>query len=70
MTLPSASSLLIGIVAGAFGMAYFIYGKRQMKFMPMIAGVLLCIYPYLTDSLAWLCAIGVALLVAPFLIDF
>jgi hypothetical protein len=70
MTGMSANSLLVGILAGAFGMAYFIYGKRQMKFMFMIAGVLLCIYPYLTDSLLWLCVIGVALLAAPFLVDF
>jgi hypothetical protein len=64
------NSLIIGFIAGAFGMAYFMYGKRQMKFVPMISGVLLCIYPYLTDSLTWLCVIGVALLVAPFVIDF
>ena len=66
----SANSLLVGIIAGAFGMAYFIYGKRQMKFMFMIAGVLLCVYPYLTESLVWLCVVGVALLAAPFLADF
>jgi hypothetical protein len=51
-------------------MAYFIYGKRQAKFVPMIAGVLLCVYPYFTDSLLWLSGIGALLLVAPFLIDF
>jgi hypothetical protein len=34
-------------------MAYFVYGKRQTKFTPMIAGVMLCIYPYFIDSLLW-----------------
>lgn len=64
------NSFVIGIFAGAIGMGYFIYGKRQAKFAPMIAGVLLCIYPYFTESLLWLCVIGALLLVAPFLIDF
>jgi len=64
------NSLVVGIIAGAIGMGYFIYGKRQAKFTPLLAGVLLCIYPYFTDSLLWLSVIGLALVVAPFLVDF
>ncbi len=68
--MPSATSLFFGIMAGAVGMAYFIYGKRQRRFAPMLAGVLLCVYPYFTDSLLWLGLIGAVLVAAPFLIDF
>ena len=57
------------MIAGAFGVGYFMYGKKQSKFTPMIAGVLLCIYPYFTDNLVLLLVIGVALLAAPFVID-
>jgi hypothetical protein len=64
------NSLVAGIIAGAVGVGYFIYGKRQTKFVPMLAGVLLCIYPYFTDSLLWLSVIGLALAAAPFLVDF
>lgn len=64
------NSFVVGIIAGAFGVGYFIYGKRQTKAAPMLAGVLLCIYPYFTDNLFWLCVIGILLLVAPFLVDF
>ena len=64
------NSLIVGIIAGAIGMGYFIYGKRQARFAPLLAGILLCIYPYFTDSLLWLSVIGVALVVAPFLVDF
>ena len=63
------NSLIIGIVAGAFGAAYFMYGKRQMKVVPMASGVLLCVYPYFTDNLFWLSVIGLVLLAAPFVID-
>ena len=63
-------SLLIGMIAGVFGVAYFIYGKRQAKLVPLIAGVLLCVYPYFFESVLWLCIVGIALLAAPFLIDY
>ena len=64
------NSLIVGLIAGAIGVGYFIYGKRQAKFTPLLAGVLLCIYPYFTDSLLWLTVIGLALVAAPFLVDF
>ncbi|MFN0039508.1 MAG: hypothetical protein ACKVP2_08370 [Burkholderiales bacterium] len=60
-------NLLVGLVTGAFGMAYFVYGKRQTRFVPMIAGVLLCVYPYFVQNLFWSLAIGALLLATPFL---
>ena len=63
------NSFVFGILAGAIGAGYFVYGKRQTKVVPMAAGVLLCIYPYFTDNLVLLLVIGVALLAAPFVID-
>jgi len=62
-------SLAFGFLAGAFGVAYFIYGRRQLKWVPMSAGALLCVYPYFTDDLVWLCVIGAALVAAPFVVD-
>lgn len=61
---------MFGVIAGAVGMGYFVYGKRQMKWVPMMSGLALCIYPYFTESLLWLCVFGVLLMAAPFLIDF
>jgi hypothetical protein len=46
------------------------YGRRQTRFAPVLSGIALCAYPYFTDSLLWLCAIGVVLIIAPFLTDF
>ena len=63
-------SLVFGIIAGAIGVGYFIYGRRQTKFVPLIAGMLLCVYPYFTDSVLWLSVIGLVLVAAPFVIDF
>ena len=64
------SSLWFSVVAGAIGMGYFIYGKRQAKYVPMIAGVLLCVYPYFVESLLALSVIGLLLVAAPFLTDY
>ena len=66
----SATGLTIGVVTGAVGMGYFVYGKRQARYAAMISGFVLCVYPYFVDSVLWLCVIGVALAAAPFLIDF
>ena len=63
------NSLIVGMIAGAFGIGYFIYGRKQQKLVPMLAGVLLCIYPYFTENLFVLIAVGVALLAAPFVIQ-
>lgn len=64
------NELIAGLVAGVFGMAYFVYGKRQTKIAPMVCGVALCVYPYFVDSLVWLCVLGAVLLVVPFVTDF
>jgi len=64
------TTLAIGILTGAVGMGYFIYGKRQTKFAPLLAGMMLCVYPYFIDSVLWLVVIGVVLMAAPFLLDF
>lgn len=64
------AGMIAGMIAGVFGTAYFVYGKRQPKFAPMICGVALCVYPYFIDNLVWLCVIGAVLLVVPFVTDY
>jgi hypothetical protein len=63
------STLVIGIITGAFGVGYIVYGRRQTKFVPLVAGIFLCAYPYFIDSAVWLCLVGALLLAAPFVID-
>lgn len=62
--------LIIGVIAGAFGMGYFVYGKKQGLFMPMVCGAALCVYPYVVSGLLLSCLVGVLLLVLPFLIRY
>jgi uncharacterized membrane protein YeaQ/YmgE (transglycosylase-associated protein family) len=58
--------LILGVITGAFGMAYFVYGKKQGLFVPMVAGAALCVYPYFIDSLWLTILVGVVLLALPF----
>jgi len=63
-------NLLFGFVAGAIGVGYLAYGRRQRKLVTVIAGVLLCVYPYFVEGWLWLSVVGALLLAAPFVIDF
>jgi dolichol kinase len=65
-----STSLIIGVLTGAFGVGYFIYGKRQQQIVPLLAGILLCIYPYFVDNLIISLVIAAVLLIAPFFIRF
>ena len=67
--MPSGAQLLIGLIAGIFGIAYLSYGKRQGKLVHLISGLLLCVYPYFLESVLWLSVVGILLLAAPFFID-
>ncbi len=46
------TTLAIGLVSGLIGFAYFMYGKKQKKVVPLAAGLIMCTVPYLvTDNL-------------------
>jgi len=65
--MPSASTVFVGILTGALGLSYFVYGKRQERIGFLAAGVCLCIYPYLVDGVVLQVLIGLGLLAAPVL---
>jgi hypothetical protein len=67
--MPSAITLFVGVVSGAVGVAYFVYGKRQQRIAFLAAGVGLCVYPYLVDGPFLLILTGLVLLAGPFLVD-
>ena len=61
-------TLIASIFLGVIGSGYFMYGKKAHNPVPLVAGVLLCVFPYFIDSFLWTMVIGVALLAAPFVI--
>jgi hypothetical protein len=64
------ATLLWGVVFGAIGLGFFIYGKRQGAPVPLTCGLLLMVFPYFVSS-AWATFIVGALLVAiPYFVRF
>lgn len=65
----STSSLMLSLLFGAVGTAYFIYGKRQQSLIPLFAGIGLFVFPMFISN-AWLTLlVGAALCAAPFVIS-
>jgi len=62
------TELMIGVMAGALGMGYFVYGKKQGMFMPMVCGAALWVHPYLVSGLLLTCLVGIVLLTLPFFV--
>lgn len=63
-----ANSIFIGMVTGAIGAAYLFYGKKQAKLLPAVCGILLMAYSYFTDNVWVLLIVGIALIVAPWVV--
>jgi hypothetical protein len=57
------NALLVSLIIGCVGFVCFAYGKKQQRFPQMIAGVLLCVYPYFVSNLMLMSGIAVAILV-------
>jgi hypothetical protein len=62
------SSFLWSIGLGIVGMAYFSYGKKLSKPVPLGCGVALMVFPYFVSSTAWLLGIGGVLSAVPFVV--
>ncbi len=60
------TALFLSIVFGAIGMALFIYGKRQQKYVHLFIGALLMAIPYFIANVIALIVVGVILLVMPY----
>jgi len=64
--LGSESSLLWGVFFGAIGLGYFVYGKKQHRFVPLLCGLGLMAFPYFMTNMVLLVVVGLALSVMPY----
>jgi uncharacterized membrane protein len=67
--MPNGLTLMVYILTGVGGMAYFVYGKKQQNIAFLAAGVCLCVYPYMVSSTLALILVGAVLLAAPFVLS-
>ena len=66
--MDSVAVLLWGMLFGAIGFGYFLYGKKQKAVVPLITGIVLCVVPYLIANVYVLVMVGVILMAIPFFV--
>jgi hypothetical protein len=66
----NAGALLWGVVFGAVGLGFFVYGKKQRAVVPLACGVALMAVPYFISNWALLVGAGVALVAIPFFVRY
>ena len=60
--------LMAMLFASVFGAAYFVYGRKQQRFVYLIVGVLLMVAPYVVHGTRLLVAAWIGLSLLPFLL--
>jgi hypothetical protein len=60
--------LLLSMVYSTVGLGMFMYGKKAVRMVPLIAGLLLMILPYFIVSLLWMTIASLALMASPFVL--
>jgi hypothetical protein len=57
--------LLLSMLYSTVGLGMFMYGKKAVRFVPLIAGLALMIVPFVITSILWMSIISIALIVCP-----
>lgn len=66
--MESASTLLWGLLFGSIGFAYFVYGKKQTAFVPILSGIGLMAFPYFVSNPYGMVLAGIILMALPYFI--
>jgi len=62
------TTIMFSTLFGSIGLGYFIYGKKQQKMVPLIAGIALCAYPYFISNVYAMVVVGIILTAVPWVI--
>ena len=66
--LDSTAVLIWGMLFGAIGFGFFLYGKKQKAVVPIITGIALCVVPYFIANVYVLVGVGVILVAIPYFV--
>ncbi len=66
--LGSTAVLMWGLLFGAIGTGFFIYGRKQKAIVPLCVGIALCVFPYFVANVYALVLIGVVLMAIPYFV--
>jgi hypothetical protein len=68
MEMTSTSTLLWGMLFGAIGLGFFVYGRKQKAVIPFLSGIGLIVFPYFISNIYLLVLSGIVLIALPFII--
>ena len=60
--------LISSFLFGSVGVGYFIYGRKQRRPIPLIAGMGLCAFPYFISNAFVMVAVGMVL-ISPYVLS-
>jgi hypothetical protein len=60
------TTLMLGVLFGAVGMGYIVYGRKQRQGVALLSGIGLCVLPYVIPGAILLAIVGVVLMALPF----
>ena len=62
------TTLIFSILFGSIGMGYFVYGKKQQAALPLLAGIVLCVFPYFVSNVYIMVLVGIVVTVLPWVL--
>ena len=68
--MDSTTSIIWGILFGAIGMGYLIYGRKQRRSLALLSGIVLCAFPYFVSNVFLMILIGIIAMVLPFFVRY
>jgi len=66
--MKGTSLLIWGMLFGAVGLGFFIYGKKQRSVVPLLTGIALFLFPYFISNVYILVIVGVILVAIPYIV--
>ena len=66
--MSSTAVLMWGLIFGAIGFGFVLYGKKQRAVVPLLTGLTLCLLPYFITNVYTLVGIGIALIAIPYFV--
>jgi len=64
----SSTTLWFGVLFGALGAGYLIYGRKQRRGMALLSGIVLIALPYIASNLWLTVLVGAVFLALPFFV--
>jgi len=66
--MEGTSLLIWGMLFGAIGLGFFMYGRKQKAVVPLFTGIALFMFPYFISNVYGLVIAGVILIVLPYFV--